>query len=75
MRQPGLRCNVAKRAVAVVAIKVVPGVNRCGTETRSAKNQDVEPTVVIVIEEGDAAPHRLQDVAGGIHASINNRRS
>jgi hypothetical protein len=36
---------------------------------------NIEPPVVVVVEEGNAAPHRFQDVVLCIHTSVNNART
>ena len=56
--------HVGKRAVAVVFVKAIGGVARRIAETGAGENQDIEPAVVVVVEEGGPAAHGFQDIVG-----------
>ena len=63
MREARLLGDVGERAVAVVVEEVAPGpaVADSGVEARAVHEEDVEPAVVVVVEERGAASHLLQD--------------
>ena len=71
-RQSGSFGDVGERAVAIVLVQMRSG-RLSGrprfAETRSVREINIEPAVVIVIEEGDAAAFGLDDVALVIGAS------
>ena len=72
-RQPRLRRDVGERAVAVVLVEAIRGFGRRVLEAGAAQHQDVHPAVVVVVEEGDAAPDDLDDVALRVDAAVDAR--
>ncbi len=51
-------------AVTIVLVKAVGSIRRRLAKTGPGKNQDIEPAVVVVVEERGAAAHSLEDVVG-----------
>src|ERR1039458_6509830 len=72
-RETGLRGDIGEGAIPVVLVEPVSGPRRRPFQTRAAEHQDVQPAVVIVIEEGDAAAHRFDDVQVAVDAAVNHR--
>ena len=70
---PAFSVTSVKRAVAVVAIEPVGRGGRRVLQPRAAQHQHVEPAVVVVVEEGDAAADDLDDVALGVDAAVDAR--
>ena len=69
--EAGFFGDVCKRAVAVVfveAIRCVRG-DRRGVEAAAVENENVEPAVVIVIEECNAAAGGFEDIVGAVSAA------
>ena len=63
-RQIGLFSNIGKRSVLVVAVEMIGRLLalRKSLKRGSVDEENVEPAVVVVIEQGDAAPRGLDDV-------------
>ena len=72
--QAGFRGDVGECAVAIVAVEPIAGAFGSRAEARTAKHQDVEPAVVIVIEKSDAAADGFEDVALGVDAAVDGGR-
>ncbi len=64
--------KVPSRLIHVESIACAGG---CCAEARAAEHQNVEPAIMIVIEESDAAAVGLEDVAFGIDVSVDAGRS
>ncbi len=62
--EPGLQRDVGKGAVAIVLEQVVEGLfaRRKAFEPPAVDEEDVEPAVVVVIVEGDAAARGLEQI-------------
>ena len=73
--QPGFFGDVGKCAVAIVAVEPDNRFLGRGLQAPAGKQHDIEPPVVVVIEECGAAPHGLEDIGFGIYASVNDRRT
>ncbi len=71
-REAGFRGHVGESAVAVVAIEAIAGAFGRGAEAGAAEREDIEPTVVVVIEKGDAAAYGFEDVALGIGVAVDS---
>ena len=69
--QARLRSYVAEGSIVVVAVKMVAGALSGGKpfEGCSVHEEDVWPSVVVVIEDGDAGSGGLNDVFLGLHAA------
>ena len=59
-RQPGLLGHVGEGAVAVVLVEAIGRARRRAFEARAAQHEDVEPAVVVVVEERHAAARPLR---------------
>src|SRR5215831_1620932 len=63
--QSGLRGDVAEGAVAIVAIQLDGRFRGRGAGAAAAgEHHDVQPAVVVVIQESHAASHGFEDVVG-----------
>ena len=74
-----LACRVAEGAVAVVAIEAIAQARirpidsrRCGRAQYgpAVDEQDVEPAILVEVQQGDAAAHRLEEVFRGGRAGV-----
>ena len=54
-REPGFCGHIVKGSVAIVLVEPIARACRRDAKARAAQHQNVEPAVVIVIEERDAA--------------------
>ena len=70
--QPRLRGDVGKRAVAVVAIEADDGLRGCGLPAAAGQQDDILPTVVVIIEERHAASHGVQNVVVMPYVSVDD---
>ena len=73
--QAGLVRDIGERAVPIVLVQPVRA--PCGRplEAGPAEDEDVQPAVVVVIEEGAAAADGFDDVALGVDPAIDDRRA
>src|SRR5208283_61613 len=69
--KPSLRCDVGEGSITVVLIEPVGSSRRRILEAGPAQYEDVEPAVIVVIEESDATPHRLNDVVLLVRGPVN----
>src|SRR6185437_7600663 len=60
--KPGLFGDIGESAVAVVLIKAIGRALRRALQASAVECENIEPTVVVVIEKRDAAADHLQDV-------------
>ena len=72
-RQAGLRGHVGERAVAIVLVQAVGRAGGRAFEARAAEDEDIQPAVVVVVEEGDAAADGFEDVGLGVGAAVDDR--
>ncbi len=73
--QAGLDGDVSERAVAVVLVEAVGGVGRSVLEAPATQDEDVHPSVVVVVEEGAAGRHGLDDVGEAVRLAAYGRLS
>ena len=71
--QAGLFRHIGERAVAIIFIQPVGRTRRRALEASAAQQENIQPSVVIVIEKCGAAPYRLQDVSLMILGPANHR--
>ena len=64
--------DVAKGAVPVVVVEPVGDARGGAGECASAKHQDVDPAIVVVVEKGASATNRFQDVVLGAGRTVKN---
>jgi hypothetical protein len=69
--EAGFRSDILERPIAIVLVKPVAGAVGSVAEARATKNQDVEPAIVIVVKEGDAATDGFENVALGVDTPVN----
>ena len=69
--EPRPLSHIRECAVSIVVIQAVRGTPRSFPEACPAKQQNVQPTVVIVIEKRAPAAHRLDDVVLVAYAAVN----
>jgi len=70
--QSGLLCNLGEGAVTIVFVESIRGAGRTTFKTCAAQKKNVEPAVVIVVEESAAATIGLDDELLAIDATIND---
>jgi len=73
MLQPSLYGDIRERTIAVVVVHPIGGTGWIAFQQRPAQNEDIEPAVLIVIEEGDPAANSFYDVSLAFRAAVNNR--
>src|SRR5579872_6262104 len=73
-QQTGLLRYIGERPIAIVLVQAVGRALRRFAEARPRQDEDVEPTVVVVVEEGATAAHGLQDVVLVRHSAVNGGR-
>src|ERR1022692_831851 len=56
--------NVGEGSVAVVLVETLGGIRRRIAETGTGKHENVDPAVIVVVEEGRPATHGLCHVVG-----------
>ncbi len=61
-KQSGLPGHVGEGSVPVIFIQAVGGGGRRIGETRAREHQDVQPAIIVIVKEGGAAAHALEDV-------------
>ena len=72
--EAGFRGDVEKRSITIVFVEPIAGSSRSCAEARAAQDKNVEPAVVIVVEEGDAATDGFENMMFGVDGSINTGR-
>ena len=72
--QPGFRGDIGKRAVAVILIQSDDCLVGRRLQAAAGQDHDVLPAIVVVIEEGHAASHGLDDVVVVVHGAVNHGR-
>ena len=70
--EPGPLGHVGERAVAVVPIQAIRRPRRRALQPGAVQHEEVEPPVVVVVEERDAAADHLDDVALAIDAAVDD---
>src|ERR1700722_12218920 len=71
--QSGLFGHVGEGAVAVVLVEAIRGAGRISIQTRARQQKNIDPTVVVVIDEGAPTTSRLQNVFLGLDSAIYHR--
>src|SRR5205823_13328387 len=66
---------ICKRAVAVIFVEPIRRAEWRSFQASSAKDKQVHPAIVIVVDEGHSTPNHLDDVALRVHTTIDNRLS
>src|SRR5262249_41458986 len=72
--QAGFLGDVGEGAVAIIAIETIGGAGGRAFESRAAEQEDVEPAIVVEIEEGDAAPDGFTEVEFALCRAVDDRR-
>jgi hypothetical protein len=71
--QAGFFGDVGEGAVAIVFVEPVGGAGRIAFEARAREGEDIEPTVVIVIDKSAAAADGFEDVRAVIFRAVDQR--
>src|SRR5580658_2036281 len=71
--QSGLFSHVDEGAVAVVLVEAIRGAGRISIQTRARQQKNIDPTVVVVIDECAPTTGRLENVFLGIDSAIYHR--
>ena len=72
IQQAGFGSHICKCAVAVVLVEPVAGVGRSVLKSTPTKDEDIHPTIVVVIEEGAARGHGLDNVGEVINITVHH---
>src|SRR5580658_5153964 len=72
--EPGLLCNVSEGAITIVMVETIRGPGRCAAQPSSREEKNVEPAIIVVIDEGAPAPGGFQDVVVVIGRAVNHWR-
>ena len=72
--QTGFCRHIGEGAIPVGLVQAVRGAFRSGLESCPAEDENVEPAVIIVIEQGASAAHRFHDVVLSGNAAIDGGR-
>ena len=70
--RPAFSRHVRERAVAVVLVEAIGRARGRALQPRAAQDEQVEPAVVVVVEERHPAPDHLEDVALGVDAAVDD---
>ena len=70
----GASGDVDKRSIAVVLIEAVAGGLRRAFQPCPGQDENVEPSIVVVIEKRDSSPDRLDDIDSGFIGIAANYR-
>ena len=73
--QPGLLGHVGKRTVAVVLVEPVGGIGRGVLYPSPAEDEDIHPSVVVVVKESAASAHALHNVIHPVRSPIVHGRN
>src|SRR5260370_4982024 len=65
--------HIRKRSVAIILIEAIGRFGRIALQPPAGKQQDIHPSVVVVINESATAPVRLHNVFLAVHSSIDDR--
>ena len=71
---PAFFGDIGERAVAIVFVEAIGGIGGRIAQSRAGKHENVEPAVVIVIEERAAAAHGFNDVIGAFGMAADRNR-
>ena len=69
----GFDGDVAKRAIAIVMVKTVGDARFRVCEPVPAQHQNIDPSVIVVVEKGASAANRFENVVLGILGAVENR--
>jgi hypothetical protein len=72
--QAGFCGHIGQGAISIVLVQPVRGAWRSGLEAWPAEDEDVEPAVIIVIEQGASTAHRFHDVVLSENTAIDGGR-
>ena len=71
--QPGFRRDIGEGAVAVVLVEPVRCSRWVALKTRAVENEQIKPTVIVVVYKRDATPDHLDDVALAFCGAVDYR--
>ncbi len=71
-RQARLCCDVCKRAVAIVVVQTVRCAFRCFFKPPSVQDEEIGPSVVVIIDPRQSAADGFQDVLLGVDAAVDD---
>ncbi len=71
----GLFGDIAECAVAIIPVETVGSVGRVGSTVQpgAAKNQNIHPAIVVIVQECRAAAHGFQDVGLVVGLAVDHR--
>ena len=65
--------HIRKSSVAIVLIEPIGRFGRIPLQPRAGKQENVHPSVVVVVDEGATTPVRLHNVFLGVHSPVDDR--
>ncbi len=71
--EPRLFGDVGECAVAIVLVQPVGATVRGTFQPRAAQKKNIQPSVIVVIDEGGAAAYGLDDVLFAVDAAVDHR--
>ena len=71
--QSGLLRHIRKRSVAVVFVEAIRGAGRIAIQTRAGQQKNIDPTVVVIVDEGAATTGSLQNVFFAFDSAVDHR--
>ena len=60
--QPGLLRNIGERTIPVILVEAITRPGNRFVHPSAAQHENIQPSVVVKIQEGNAATHRFDDV-------------
>src|SRR5215469_2883742 len=71
--KPRLLRNVGERSVAIILVQPIRRAIRSAFNPRAAKDKQIHPSVIVVVNEGASAAGGFQNVFLGVHAAVDHR--
>ncbi len=73
-QQAGLLRDIGKCAVSIVFVQAVAGFWNDLVHALTAEHENIQPAIVVIIEEGNTAAHSLNDVVLMLEAAVDDGR-
>src|SRR5579871_1972133 len=72
IEQPRFLGDVCKRAVSIIVVQTIAGTRKTSFQPTPAKEEDVHPAVIVVIEKGASTAVEFHDVLDVIGLAVNH---
>ena len=70
--QPSLLRDIGKRSVPIIFVEAITRIWNGRVHARAAQYKDIQPSVVVIVQEGDTATHRLNDVVLMLESAVDD---